>query len=218
MTMDEIITTRNLYEQQAHNKRLTVVVMIGFTMLVMFLGFGFDLYLTSSIDESFMPIGSIAATALGVGSAFWGLRRGSTAVLNSTGAVPADESNPTHRQLLNVVDEMSIASGLPRPSVHVIPDSDPNAFATGKDPQSSSIAVTQGLLDSLNREELQGVVAHEMSHIRNYDIRLMTVVAALMGSVLLLSDWARRGMLYGRGSRRRSSKSSGQLGAVLLIL
>lgn len=194
------------------------MVMIGFTIFLAFLGFGFDVYLTGSVDEGFVPIGSLAAAALGAGSAFWGLRSGSAAVLSSTGALPTDGTNPTHRQLLNIVDEMSIASGLPRPAVYVIPDSDPNAFATGKDPQSSSIAVTQGLLDSLNREELQGVVAHEMSHIRNYDIRLMTVVAALMGAVLLLSDWARRGMRHGGGSRRRGSKSSGQLGAILLVL
>jgi len=113
---------------------------------------------------------------------------------------------------------MAIAAGLPRPAIYVIPDPDPNAFATGKDPQHSSIAVTQGLLDSLNREELQGVVAHEMSHIRNLDIRLMTVVAALIGAALLLSDWARRSLWYGGRGRKRSSKSSGQMGAVLMIL
>ncbi len=210
--MAGIVPTRNLYEQQSHNKRLTIIVMLVFTMFVAFLGLGLDLYMTGSLEDGFVPIGSVAAIAIG------GLRSGSTAVLSSVGAVPADGSNPSHRQLLNVVDEMSIASGLPRPAVYVIPDSDPNAFATGKDPTSSSVAVTQGLLDSLNREELQGVIAHEMSHIRNYDIRLMTVVAALMGTVLLLSDWARRGMLYGGGSRRKSSRSGGQLGALLLIV
>ena len=113
---------------------------------------------------------------------------------------------------------MKIASGLPRPKVYVIPDSDPNAFATGKNPQESHIAVTQGLLDSLNREELQGVIAHEMSHIRNYDIRLMTVIASLVGAVLLLSDWARRSMFYGGGRRKRGSKGAGQLGIILLVV
>lgn len=208
---------RNLYEQQAHNKRLTVLVMLVFILFLAFLGFGFDLYLTGTLEEGLPPIGSLAAVAIGGGAAVWSLRSGSTAVLSSAGALPADEANTAHRQLLNVTEEMAIASGLPRPRVYVISDSDPNAFATGKDPQHSSIAVTQGLLDTLNREELQGVIAHEISHIRNYDIRLQTVIAALMGSVLLLSDWARRSMRFG-GSRRRSSKSSGQLGAILFVV
>ncbi|MBI2620553.1 MAG: M48 family metallopeptidase [Ignavibacteriales bacterium] len=211
---------RNLYEQQTRNKQLTLVVMIVFVLFLAFLGFGFDLYMTGTLETNvFVPVGSLAAVALGIGSSFWSLRGGSQAVLRSTGALPLDKANPAHKQLENVVEEMSIASGLPRPQIFVIPDHDPNAFATGKDPQHSSIAVTQGLLESLNREELQGVVAHEMSHIRNYDIRLMTVVAALMGAVLLLSDWARRSLWYGGGrSRRRSSKSSGQLGLLLFAL
>ena len=87
------------------------------------------------------------------------------------------------RQLQNIVSEMAIASGLPRPPVYVVPDEDPNAFATGRGPGHSSIAVTRGLLRVLSREELQGVIAHEMSHIRNYDVRLMTIVAALVGTI-----------------------------------
>ena len=138
--------------------------------------------------------------------------------MSSTRAVPADPDIPAQKQLINIVEEMSIASGLPKPKVYVVPDPDPNAFATGRDPDNSSIAVTQGLLDSLNREELQGVVAHEMSHIRNYDIRLMTVIAALVGAILLLSDWARRGMLWGGGRRRSRSSSGGGGGAIALIL
>jgi heat shock protein HtpX len=119
---------------------------------------------------------------------------------------------------LNVVDEMSIASGLPRPAVYVVPDPDPNAFATGANPETSAVAVTQGLLDTLNREELQGVIAHEMSHVRNYDIRLMTVIAALMGAVLLLSDFARRGMRFGGGGKRRSSKGGVSAGGPILLI
>ncbi|HLA68846.1 MAG TPA: M48 family metalloprotease [Bacteroidota bacterium] len=218
MTIPSPFARRNIYEQQAHNRQMTVFVMIGFALFLGLLGMGFDFYFSGSVGEGgFIPLGTVVALAVGTGSAFWSLSNGPSAVLTSAGAVPADDSNPSHRQLLNVVDEMAIASGLPRPAVYVIPDADPNAFATGKDPQHSSIAVTQGLLDSLNREELQGVVAHEMSHIRNYDIRLMTVVAALMGAILLLSDWARRSLWYGRG-RKRNSKSSGQLGALLLVL
>jgi heat shock protein HtpX len=165
----------------------------------------------------FLPIGTVLALGFGSLSAAWSLQGGAKAVLSSTNAIPADPNNPAHKQLLNVVDEMSIASGLPRPQVFIVPDPDPNAFATGKDPEHSAIAVTQGLLDSLNREELQGVVAHEMSHIRNYDIRLMTVIAALMGAILLLSDWARRGMFWG-GGRRRSRSSGGSVGGPIALI
>ena len=217
-----MVPARNIYEQQSVNKRQTVLVMAGFVLFLGFLGFGFDaLYLGSISRESFFPIGTLIALLIGFGSAFWGYRSGSKAVLASTRAVPANAANENHRQLLNIVEEMSIASGLPKPSVYVIPDPDPNAFATGNDPQTSSIAVTEGLLRVLNREELQGVVAHEMSHIRNYDIRLMTVVAALMGAVLLLGGLGRRGMFFrGGGGRKREGGGAvgGPLALVLLIL
>ena len=112
---------------------------------------------------------------------------------------------------------MAIAAGLPRPRVYVVPDADPNAFATGRGPEHSSIAVTRGLLDTLDREELQGVVAHEMSHIRNLDIRVMTVVAALVGAMALLSDWARRGMTWGGGSRRRGNGAEPAAPAIVFL-
>lgn len=205
----------NIFEQQSHNKRQTWVVMAGFIVFLAFMGFGFDLYLFGT--DTFFPLGTLAALVVGFSSAMWSLEGGAKAVLNSAGAIPADPNNPDDQRLINVVDEMAIASGLPRPAVYIIPDDDPNAFATGRNPQQSAIAVTQGLMKSLNREELQGVVAHEMSHIRNYDIRVMTVVAALVGSILLLSDWARRGMWFG-GGRRRSKSGGGQLGAIIFLL
>ena len=96
--------------------------------------------------------------------------------------------------MINVVDEMRIAAGLPMPRVYIIDSDTPNAFATGRDPQNASVAVTRGLLETLTREELQGVIGHEMSHVRNLDIRYMMLVAALVGSVVLLSDGLRRGM------------------------
>lgn len=197
------------------------MVMLAFVLFLAFIGLGFDSFYLGTVNEDvFLPLGTLLAATFGSGSALWSLQSGAKAVLRSTGAVPADPSVPGHKQLLNVVEEMTIASGLPRPSVYIIPDSDPNAFATGKNPEKSSIAVTQGMLDTLTREELQGVVAHEMSHIRNYDIRLMTVVAALFGAILLLADWARRSMWYGGGSRRKRSSGGGGggLGAILLIV
>ncbi|MGE5412672.1 MAG: M48 family metallopeptidase, partial [Syntrophomonadaceae bacterium] len=146
--------------------------------------------------------------------AWWSLREGDRAVLESTHAVPLDPSDPKQRVLDNVVEEMSIAGGVPKPAVYVVPDSDPNAFATGVGPERASIAVTRGLLDRLDRNELQGVVAHELSHVRNYDVRLMTVVAALAGAVLLLADWSRRGLWW--GGRRRDSEGRGGLGILFV--
>ncbi|MDH4069051.1 MAG: M48 family metallopeptidase [Ignavibacteria bacterium] len=192
---------RNLYEQQRINRRTTVLVMILFTLLVALLGYGFDLIILDSV----IPVGTVAAVGLGIGTSFWSLSGGTRAVLVSSGAQPIIAGNPAHQQLRNVTEEMAIASGLPVPQLHVIPDPDPNAFATGQDPGHSHIAVTQGLLERLNREELQGVIAHEMAHIRNYDIRLMTVVAALIGAVLLISELGARSLYLG-GARRRSSK------------
>lgn len=210
---------RNIYEQQERNKRDTALLMVVFVLFIGLLGLGFDAFYLGTVSEDmFLPIGTFIALGFGAITASWSLRNGAKAVLSSTNAVPADESIPAQKQLVNIVEEISIASGLPKPKVYVVPDPDPNAFATGKDPQNSSIAVTQGLLDSLNREELQGVVAHEMSHIRNYDIRLMTVIAALIGAILLLSDWARRGMFWGGGRRRSRSSGGGAGGAVALVL
>ena len=134
----------------------------------------------------------------------------------------SEDDRLRYRQLQNIVDEMAIAAGLPRPKAYVIPDGDPNAFATGRDPAHASIAVTDGLLARVNREELQGVVAHEMGHIRNLDIRLMTVVAAMVGAVLLLADWSGRALRFGGGSRRgRSSRDkdgSGGLGVLFFVV
>lgn len=191
-----------------------------FVLFLALLGLGFDFfYLGTVSDQAFLPLATLLAAGIGSTSAWWSLQGGAKAVLSSAGASPLDANNPSHRQLLNVVEEMTIASGLPKPSVYIIPDTDPNAFATGKNPQQSSIAVTQGLLDTLSREELQGVVAHEMSHIRNYDIRLLTVIAALMGAILLLSDWARRAMWYGGGTQKRKrSGGAGGLAAILLVV
>ena len=101
-------------------------------------------------------------------------------------AGPTEDETFKLRQLDNVVEEMSIAARLPKPKVYIVPDADPNAFATGRDPEHASIAVTRGLLDTVTRDELQGVVAHELSHVRNLDIRLMTVIAAMVNRITAL--------------------------------
>ena len=219
----------NLYEQQSSNRRKTWLIMIAFVVFLLFLGFGFDAFYVGMAGGS-VPIGTVAALGVGSVSAFASYYHGDRAVLAATSARPIEEvaagagdaDKLKLRQLENVVDEMAIAAGLPRPRVYVVPDSDPNAFATGRGPEHSSIAVTRGLLDTLDREELQGVVAHELSHVRNLDIRVMTVVAALVGAIALLSDWARRGMMWGGGSRRRGhdggSGGSGLFGIVFFVI
>jgi len=215
-----VVPGKNIYEQQEHNKRVTLLVMLGFILFLAFIGFGFDyFFLGLNEDGVMLPVGTIIAVVVGTAMAIGSLQSGANSVLQSTGAIPADPTNPSHQQLINVVEEMAIASGMPKPQVFVVPDPDPNAFAAGKDPQHSYVAVTEGLLDTLNREELQGVIAHEMSHVRNYDIRLMTVVAAFVGSIVLLSDGARRGVRFGGlGGRGSKVRSSGSLGITILIL
>lgn len=137
--------------------------------------------------------------------------------LMATGSVPADpgEFNVLH----NVVEEVAIAAGTPKPKVYITPSPAPNAFATGRNPRHASLAVTTGLLEIMNREELQGVVAHEMAHIRNYDILLMTVVAAIGGLIVLLRDFFLRSLWWGGGRRRDDERrSGGNAGLVLIVL
>jgi heat shock protein HtpX len=216
----------NLLEQQAANRHRTWLVMALFVLVFAIIGLGVDLFIIGDL-QAYMPIATIAALAVGGGRAWWSLRYGDRAVLGSASAEPvedrlaratSDDERLRYRQLQNVVEEMAIAAGVPAPRVYVIPDSDPNAFATGPDPAHASIAVTDGLLVKLDREELQGVVAHEMGHIRNLDIRLMMVVAALVGAILLLADWSGRALRFGgRGSSRGGRRSSGG-GAAGLVL
>ncbi|MEW6512199.1 MAG: M48 family metallopeptidase [Bacteroidota bacterium] len=208
----------NIYEQQAANRRNTLLVMATFILFVGFLGLGFDLFILGfGSDGIAFPAVTIIALLLGAFSAYNGLQSGAVSVLRSSGAVPAPADDPRYRQIHNVVEEIAIAAGVPKPEVYLIPDPDPNAFATGKDPAHASIAVTQGLLDKLSRDELQGVVAHEMGHVRNLDIRLMTVVAALIGAVMLLTELGLRTMRFG-GGRKSSSRGGGGAGGVILFI
>ncbi len=135
--------------------------------------------------------------------------------LASTGSTPADPDE--FRMLHNVVEEVSIAAGIPKPKVYITPSPAPNAFATGRNPQNASLAVSTGLLQIMNRQELQGVIAHEIAHIRNYDMLLMTVVAAIGGMIILLRDFFLRSLLWG-GRRRDSRRGGGQAGAILIII
>jgi heat shock protein HtpX len=176
-------------------------------------GFGGDvafLLLTRDAGSSYqhtVPFIGMFTTLVAGGICWYSWRNGPRKVLWATGAWEIIEAaTPEQRQYVNVVEEMAIASGLPRPRIWVVPDEDPNAFATGRSPEDASIAVTEGLLRTLGRDELQGVVAHEMAHIRNLDTRLMTLLAAMVGAMALMSDGMGR-ML--RGTRMSGGRSSG---------
>ncbi len=158
----------------------------------------------------------VIAIVMSIGSWF----AGDALVMATSGAREIDRANPPERfgQLVNVVEEMRLAGGLPPPRLWLIDDSAPNAFATGRDPEHASVAVTSGRLDKLDREELQGVIGHEMSHIGNLDIRFTLLVGVLVGAIALLADWFLRFTYWGGGRRSSSSDSDrGGGGAAALI-
>lgn len=135
-------------------------------------------------------------------------------VLAMSGAKEIDHE--TNRELYHIVENLCITAGLPTPKIYIINDTAPNAFATGRDPKHAVVAVTAGLLQKLEKSELEGVIAHELSHIGNRDILLATLVTVMVGMVVLLADWFRRWSFFG-GHRRDDNKGGGQLGLILMI-
>ena len=218
----------NLFAQQQANRRRSTWLTIGFILFFAWVGFGGDLafwLLTADAPPGsyhhVVPFIGIFSVLSAAAICWYSWRNGAERVLWATGAWELIEpATPQQKQLVNVVEEMAIASGLPKPRVWIVPDTDPNAFATGRDAATASIAVTEGLLTTLSRDELQGVIAHEMGHVRNLDIRLMTLLAGMIGAIALLSDGM--GRMLGRGSRlggRRGSGGRGNpLGVVILVL
>lgn len=154
-----------------------------------------------------LPVATVVALGVATAMTITAYGFGSNLILASVGAETLDMQIPEQRELRNIVTEMALASGCPMPKVFVAYDPAPNAFATGKDERSSAVCVTTGLLTLLNREETQGVVAHEMAHIRNNDTLVMMLVSVLLGAVALLSDWAQRSFFVTRHSRRGSRKN-----------
>jgi heat shock protein HtpX len=269
---------RNIYEQQAHNRRMTNLLIVCFVVFIAFIGMGFDIFIdagyslriimlpfvlltvfsglwtfrtkaaarlwaSNTIEEDddrdfskikikimlwgfsftifililfypgildfflprtlnlpfirYIPLGTILATIVGTVSVGTCLQWGSTSILGILHVSVTQEYYDTYPQLVNVVNELSLAAGISAPQAYIIKDSDPNAFALGAEANQSAIVVTTGLLNLLSREELQGVLAHEISHIRNNDTRLMTTITVLFGSVVLLSNWMKKGSLAG---------------------
>jgi heat shock protein HtpX len=198
-----------MYHQIASNKRKSVVVIVGF--LVVWLAAGAIIGVIATADTTGAIGGAILLGILGVLAALYAYFLGAATVLSAMGAQEADRSQ--YQQLYNIVETLAIGDGLPMPKVYVINDPSPNAFATGRDPQHAAVTVTSGLLAMMNREELEGVLSHEMSHIKNFDVRLLLVVTTMIGMAAIISSIFWRGALrmnFGRG------RNSGQ--ALLVIL
>ncbi len=221
----------NLFAQQQSNRRRSTWLTLGFIVFFAWVGFGGDLafYLLTadSPPEAYRHVIPFVGifSVLAAGAICWyAWRHGPDRVLWATGAWEVIEpATAEQKQLVNVVEEMAIASGLPRPRVWIVPDPDPNAFATGRDAASASVAVTEGLLTTLSRDELQAVVAHELAHVRNLDVRLMTLLAGMVGAIALMSDGM--GRMIGRGGRAagrwgggKGGKGGNPLALVILVL
>ena len=193
----------NIYDAVAANRWRTAALIVVFTGILTALGY--------VVGEVFAPGGGIAVVPLALGfsglSATASYFAGDKLVLAQSQArelAPAEEP-----QLRNIVETLSIGLGITPPRIYLIDDTAPNAFATGRDPKHASIVVTRGLLDKLDRTELEGVIAHELSHVVNRDIRVMLLVTVLVGTVALLSDWMLRSFAWGGGARRGRDRGGG---------
>jgi heat shock protein HtpX len=210
-----------VYEQIAANKRKTVLLIFGAIVLLGAVGYVLGLWYGGSGSGIYGLVGAVAlALVLSLGSFFGGDRL----VLASTRArevTPQDQP-----RLHNIVEGLSIAAGIPKPRVYVIPEQAPNAFATGRNPEHASIAVTEGLLSTMNRVELEGVIGHELAHVVDRDILVGTVVATLVGAVILISEFFMRSWWWGGARGRRGGDRGGggieaiifAVGLVLLVL
>jgi heat shock protein HtpX len=203
------------YDQISANRRNSFLLALVVVLLLGALGFSIGYALTGDVAGA---IGTtVFAVIVGVLAALGSYFSGDKLVLAVSGAKEVDEVSAP--QLTNVVREMSLAANIPMPKVYLIDDSAPNAFATGRDPKHASVAVTTGLLDKLDREELQGVLAHEMSHVRNLDIRFSLIVGVLVGSIALLSDFFLRFTFWGGSGRRsRDRDGGGGIQAIMLVV
>src|SRR4029077_18278599 len=207
-----------MYAAQAQNRWRTVLLIFFFTLIVVAIAFVFgDIFGGStSAGVVFIPL----AIAFSAGSSLFSYFAGDKLVLAQSRAQEVPEGE--EKVLRDVVETLALGLGIPTPKLYVIEDPAPNAFATGRDPKHASVAVTRGLLNTMDRSELEGVIAHELSHVGNRDIRVMLLVTVLVGAVALLSAWMLRQMWWGGRSRDRSSSGGGGIlllvGIVLAIL
>jgi len=203
------------YSQEAANRRDSWLLVVIVAAVLGLLGFAIG-YGTSGSTQGAIVV-TVGAVVLGLFLAVGSYFGGDAIVLGTSGAKEVDAT--TAPQLMNVVQEMAISAGVPMPKVYIIEDTAPNAFATGRDPQHASVAVTTGILQKLDREELQGVLGHELSHVRNFDIRFSLLVAVLVGSIALMADFFLRFTFWGGGRRSSSNdRGGGGLQAIVYLL
>lgn len=203
---------RDFSEEIRGNVIRSNILMVGVLVLLMLMGWALGVYF---IGADYSIFGVILAAIIATVYMIVSYHYGSEMILRASHARRATSDHD--QQLINVVDEMRIAAGVPMPKVYVIETPMANAFATGKDPDNATVAVTRGLMERLNREELQGVIAHEMSHVRNFDIRYAMLVAAMIGAIVLLADAFRRSWWWGGGRRRSSGGDARIQGLIMLI-
>jgi heat shock protein HtpX len=208
------------------NRRETVALVAVFIVLFSALGLGLDfvigtLHVVDGQVTGF-PVLTIAALIIGSIQALISYYGGASLVLASVHARELTPDSPKHQMVLDVVREIALASRMPVPRAYLMDDASPNAFATGRDPGHSVLCVTQGLVDEMDREEIQGVIGHEMAHVRDYDIRTMMMIAVMVGGVAMLADFVYRWMWFGgfgarRGDGDRDEQGGGNAGALIAI-
>ena len=220
----------DFWELERRNRRETALLVVVFIALFTALGFGLDFRFGDlAIVEGSLtgfPMLTLIALGFGIFQSLLSYYGGAALVLASVQARELEPDTPQHQMVLDVVHEMALAARMPVPKAYLMNDPSPNAFATGRDPNHSVVCVTQGLIDTMDREEVQGVLGHEMAHVRDYDIRTMMMIAVLVAGIAMLADFVYRSMWYtggvGGGERRSSSRdndnNSGNAGALIGIL
>lgn len=204
----------NLYEQMSGNRRKSLALCAFFMLLIFLLAFLF-MEIDPVTTRIVLPLAVVVATVGPLVSYY----NSDTIILKMSKARPAIIEEETHPYPKHAIEGLAIAAGIPKPKLYVIEDSAPNAFATGRNPDHGVIAVTTGLLDKLDRHELEGVIAHEMSHIKNYDTRLSSIAVILVGVIALMSDWMLRSFRYsGRRGKRSSSRGGGKGQLIIVVI
>ena len=192
--MSQVAYESNIYQQRQKNITRTWLIVFSFLIFVIFVGWAFSVYYGNPL---ILIVAAIGALTTNITSYFFS----DSIALSTNNAKPAKPENPQHLALIRSVENMSITAGMRMPRVYVIPDSAPNAFATGRNESHAAVAFTQGILDLLDTNELEGVVAHELSHIKNKDILVGTIVVVMVGFIALLGDLFLRTQMYGGGNR-----------------
>ncbi|MFA4942138.1 MAG: M48 family metallopeptidase [Patescibacteria group bacterium] len=197
-----------LYNNISSNKRKTWLLLVGFSVFIILVAFVFS----TAMNEPAILYGVVIFSIISSFVSYWWSDK---IVLAMSGA--HEVVHDSNRELFHIVENLCIASGLPQPKIYLIEDSAPNAFATGRDPKHAVIAVTSGLLEKLDKAELEGVIAHELSHIGNRDILLATIVTVLVGIVVLLADWFRHWSFFGN-RKNNDDREGGQLALVITVV